>query len=213
MSIISVSLPADGTTADVADYNNPITTIGNVINGGLDNSNIASGAAIATSKLADDAGITYAKVSSGFVVQVASSDIATSSTGTILIPFDDTIPQITEGDQYMTQAITPKASTNRLSIEVVAYASSSVAASIIAALFQDSTANALAVAPQYQATAGGLVNLKITYDMLAGTTSSTTFRVRIGGDTAGTLTFNGNAGSRKWGGALNSNIKITEYKP
>jgi hypothetical protein len=52
MSIISVSLPADGSTADVADVNTPITTIVNEINGGLDNSNIASGAAIDTSKIA-----------------------------------------------------------------------------------------------------------------------------------------------------------------
>lgn len=55
---ITVSLPSDGTTADVSDYNTPITTIVNTINGGLDNSNLASGAAISTSKLATDAGIT-----------------------------------------------------------------------------------------------------------------------------------------------------------
>lgn len=53
MSTISVSLPADGSTADVADYNTPITTIVNAINGGLDNDNIATGAAISGTKLAD----------------------------------------------------------------------------------------------------------------------------------------------------------------
>lgn len=67
MSTISVSLPTDGTAADVADYNTPITTIVNAINGGLDNTNIATGAAIATSKLADDAGITTAKVANGSI--------------------------------------------------------------------------------------------------------------------------------------------------
>lgn len=54
MGIISVSLPSDGTTADVADYNTPITTIVNEINGGLDNDNIKSDAAIAGSKLANN---------------------------------------------------------------------------------------------------------------------------------------------------------------
>lgn len=53
MGTITVSLPADGTTADVADYNTPITTIVNAINGGLDNANIVAGAAIAGSKLAN----------------------------------------------------------------------------------------------------------------------------------------------------------------
>lgn len=57
MGNISVTLPIDGTTAEVADYNTPITTIVNEINGNLDNSNIAAAAAIATSKLAEDEGI------------------------------------------------------------------------------------------------------------------------------------------------------------
>jgi len=61
LGTISVSLPSDGTTADVADYNTPITTIVTVINGNLDNDNIASAAAIAGSKLAD-ASIANAKL-------------------------------------------------------------------------------------------------------------------------------------------------------
>lgn len=67
MGTISVSLPSDGQTADAADYNTPVTTIVNAINGGLDNANIASGAAIATSKLADDAGVTTAKIANDAV--------------------------------------------------------------------------------------------------------------------------------------------------
>lgn len=67
MATISVSLPSDGTAADVSDYNTPITTIVNEINGNLDNANIKSGAAIATSKLADDAGITTAKIAANAV--------------------------------------------------------------------------------------------------------------------------------------------------
>lgn len=60
MATISVSLPTDGTTADVADYNTPITTIVNEINGNLDNANIKSAAAIAFSKISggSDAALT-----------------------------------------------------------------------------------------------------------------------------------------------------------
>jgi hypothetical protein len=54
MSNISVSLPSDGETIEVSDYNTPITTIVNEINGNLDNSNIDAAAAIAGSKLADN---------------------------------------------------------------------------------------------------------------------------------------------------------------
>lgn len=54
MGTISVSLPSDGSTADVADYNTPITTIVNTVNGNIDNANIKSGAAIDASKLASN---------------------------------------------------------------------------------------------------------------------------------------------------------------
>ena len=53
MGNISVSLPSDGETIDASDYNTPINTIVNEINGGLDNSNIATDAAISGSKIAD----------------------------------------------------------------------------------------------------------------------------------------------------------------
>ena len=42
MGLISVSLPSDGTTIDAADYNVPITTIVNTINGNITGDNIAS---------------------------------------------------------------------------------------------------------------------------------------------------------------------------
>lgn len=42
MPNISITLPSDGSTADVADYNTPITTIKNAINGNLDSDNISS---------------------------------------------------------------------------------------------------------------------------------------------------------------------------
>lgn len=78
MATISVSLPSDGTAADVSDYNTPITTIVNEVNGNLDNANIKSGAAIATSKLADDAGITTAKIAAD---SVTATKIDWASTG------------------------------------------------------------------------------------------------------------------------------------
>lgn len=52
MGTISVSLPSDGQTIDAADVNSPINTIVAVINGNLDNDNIASGANISGTKLA-----------------------------------------------------------------------------------------------------------------------------------------------------------------
>lgn len=52
MGTVSVSLPVDGSVASVAQYDTPINTIVNEINGGLDNSNIAVSAGIDPAKLA-----------------------------------------------------------------------------------------------------------------------------------------------------------------
>ena len=61
MGTISVSLPADGTGADVTDYNTPITTIVNTINGNLDSNNLAANA-VTAAKIADGS-VTNAKLS------------------------------------------------------------------------------------------------------------------------------------------------------
>jgi len=148
----------------------------------------------------------------GFAVQVAATNFTASTTGTTIMPFDDTIPQITEGFEVMTQAITPKSTSNILTIEATVFCGGSVPASMTAALFQDSTANALAVSSTYMLTATGPINIKLQYSMTAGTTSSTTFRIRLGMDVVGTTTFNGVGGTRRFGGISASNIKITEHK-
>lgn len=73
MSVVSISLPSDGSTADVADYNTPITVLVNDYNGNIDNSNIAAAAAIAGSKLADDS------ITDGKIVGIDKSNLTTDS--------------------------------------------------------------------------------------------------------------------------------------
>lgn len=148
----------------------------------------------------------------GVSIQTVATNSGTSTTTTSIIPIDDTIPQITEGLEVMTQAITPKSATNRLLVECTVTMSTSNANYNVAALFQDATANALAASVEYNGSSTGQVSLTIRHDMLAGTTASTTFRLRIGPGTAGTTTFNGAAAVRNFGGITLSNIKITEYK-
>lgn len=213
MGTISVTNITDGTTMDAADVNNQVNTIVNEFNGNIDNANIKSSAAIATSKLADDAGITHAKVAAGFSVQMVSTLSSSVATGTTTIPLDDTIPQITEGTEFITCSITPKSATNKLVIEANLYVSlSTTSADIIAALFQDSTTDALSAIEAYVGANVSPAPLKIVHTMTAGTTSSTTFRIRVGGNTASTVTFNGASGSRRFGAIPKSSIVITEYK-
>lgn len=148
----------------------------------------------------------------GPVLQVVNSQTGAVATGTTTIPYDDTIPQNTEGDQYLSQAITPKSATSKLRIDVTVCLAHSVSAAILAAaLFQDSTANALAAVTSTQVSNVNQPQvLNFTYYMTAGTTSATTFKVRAGGSTAGTTTVNGSNSARVFGGVMASSITITE---
>ena len=148
--------------------------------------------------------------SAGTVLQVVNYQTGAVATGTTTIPLDDTIPQITEGTEVMTLAITPTSATSKLRIDVVINGAGSGANSWATALFQDSTANALAAA-NYNMAVNNVVSYSgFTHFMTSGTTSATTFRVRCGTVTAATFTFNGQSSARIFGGVIASSITITE---
>jgi hypothetical protein len=161
-----------------------------------------------------DGEITAAKFATGVggkVVQVVNTQTGAMSTGTTTGVHDDSIPTSSELNEVMTLAVTPTNSSNKLKIDVVALISSGTANTyFIGALFQDSTSAALAVIEEYNKDATAEGHLNFTHYMAAGTTSATTFKVRIGTAKAGTTTFNGDAGARKFGGAFASSITITE---
>lgn len=147
----------------------------------------------------------------GASVQVVNTIVSSVATGTTTTPDDDSIPQNTEGDEYMTLSITPTSATNKLKIDIVTNFALSAATNACVALFQDSTANALAASRVAQAAIAGRGCVdSFTYYMTAGTTSATTFKVRIGPDSAATTTFNGVGGARRYGGVMASSITITE---
>lgn len=148
----------------------------------------------------------------GALIQDASNLVTTVATGSTAIPDDDTIPQITEGDQYMSQAITPVSAANILEIQHEAdYAHSGTAGHVDVALFQDATANALATARAGRDGAANSSALAVLrHRMLAAQTTSTTMRIRAGNNTGATTTFNGQAGARKHGGVLRAFLGIRE---
>lgn len=151
---------------------------------------------------------------SGTIIQTQGNVVSAVATGTTTIPRDDSIPQNTEGDQYLSQSITPRSASNKLTIQVTAHISNSGSSqSMVAALFQDSTAAALAA--MNITLQGGTVPDEITFThiMTAGTTSATTFKVRIGANGASTTTLNGASGARLLGGTMASSIIIFESTP
>lgn len=147
------------------------------------------------------------------VQQVESSSGAVATTTTAMVS-DDTIPQNTEGGEFYSIAITPTSATNELLIEYSLNISvSATTRNVIAAIFQDSTANALAAKQENMNTGSvnNMGNISGSHVMAAGTTSSTTFRVRAGLTGTGTLTVNGESGARLLGGVALSFIRVTEF--
>jgi len=164
-----------------------------------------------TQKMIND--IQNGLVAAGAVVQVVNYQTGAVATGTTTIPYDDTIPQNNEGDEYLTLAITPKSSSNLLKIDVRLHMWNSAGGTNggLVALFQDTTANALA-AIVHSIPSGLIVFYNFTHWMTAGTTSATTFKVRGGFTAAGTTTVNGDTGNSMLGGVIPSGITITEVK-
>lgn len=147
----------------------------------------------------------------GKVIQRQVATDATMTSGTAQIPNDDTIPQNTEGLQAITCSITPTNSSNTLYIRwQVNCASNGSNEVFAAALFQDSTANALHVVNGFSSVAGDQTSLFGEYYMTAGTTSSTTFKIRVGTEDSTTVTLNGSGGARKYGGVLAHKLIVEE---
>lgn len=147
----------------------------------------------------------------GQILQSRRTEDAAVATGTTTINNDDTIPQNTEGDQYLSQTITPTSAVNQLVVSSSVFLAHSVSGVILQlAIFQDSTANALKATETHIPSNNVPYLLSIMYRGTAGTTSATTFKIRAGGSGAGTTTFNGASGARLLGGVAGSYIQVDE---
>lgn len=148
---------------------------------------------------------------SAVVVQQVRTETGTLATGTTTVPLDNTIPQNTEGDEYMTLAITPTNAANLLQVDVTFIGGPNSAWWFTTALFRDSTANAVGAHLAYHS--AGMIPAHFRKTVVAGSTAATTFKVRAGASGAGTTTINGWNGVAYMGGVLVSSITITELTP
>jgi len=147
----------------------------------------------------------------GSILQVVNYQFATLFTTSTQIPLDNTIPQITEGGQFLTLAITPTSATSKLFIQINYFYAVNSAAHVTTAIFQDSTANAIAAQCTYLSVGGENQQAAINYYMTSGTTSATTFTARIGANNSNTVYVNGsNSGTAFYGGVGISSMTIME---
>ena len=223
---LSLPTPADGsvTTAKLGTNSVDGTKIamgsdaaGDILyHGATDYARLAKGTAAQV--LTMNAGATApewaAAAGGGKVVQVVNTANTTMSSGTTTIPNDATIPQKTEGTEFMTLAITPTSATNKLIIQSIAHGSVNAnTINHIMALFQDTTANALCAVATLNPTSTASTTLNLQHYMTAGTTSATTFKIRIGPHTTGTYVLHGyysGGNSLYFGGVSEASITIWE---
>ncbi len=146
----------------------------------------------------------------GQVVQSRREDVAAMVTGATAIPLDNTIPQSTEGDQYMSIQVSPSSAVNLIAVRAHAQLSNSVSNDLTGALFRDSGANALAAL--WQSIPGNSLGLIWDLKTLvqAASVSLSTFKFRAGRASSGTVTFNGTGGVAIFGGVCNSFMEFEE---
>ena len=128
----------------------------------------------------------------GKVLQVVHVTDGTYASGTTVSIIDDTIPQNTEGDEFMTLAITPTAADSTLIIQAVgSFTSDTAHERSLMALFRDTTANAL-VGQVFEAGDAGFAGAMcmLNFSTAASSTSATTFKIRAGRESGGTTEFN-----------------------
>jgi hypothetical protein len=145
----------------------------------------------------------------GMVLGLTSVYSGAVATGIATVPYDDSIPQITEGDQFLEVSYTPKSSTSKLIVESVGHFSTSGVSQTAMSLYRDSEVNAIATTWQYTSTDTELA-YHLNTEVTSGNTSPKRFSMRFGGDSASTTTFNGANATRKYGGNLTSFIRVTE---
>lgn len=145
----------------------------------------------------------------GVVVQVLHAALGTVSTTNTVMPGDNTVPQQTEGGEFLTVTITPTAAGSTLEIEATINLSPSAQSACTAAIFRDATADAIAAAG---CSVGQDSNEQITVRayVAAGSTDQTVIKLRAGQSAAGTMTVNGWGGNQTLGGVAATTLVVRE---
>lgn len=148
------------------------------------------------------------------LLQQVSAQSTTRVVGTTLTPLDNTIPQSSEGTEFLVGTITPQAATSILMIEVTVQLFSSNSAAITMHLHREVLGilapDAVAASVRSMSAASMYELCTLRCRVVAGTSDPITFRLRAGPAVASTLVMNGDGASGVFNGAAVSLMTITE---
>ncbi|MGJ4932181.1 DUF2793 domain-containing protein [Bradyrhizobium sp. HKCCYLS2038] len=126
------------------------------------------------------------------------------------IPWDDTIPQISEGVQVISTTFTAKSVTNKLRIRFDASLIPDTGGiDVTAALFLNSNSNAICATSVYLASINHPGPITLLHEFVPATTSSITLSVRVG-SAVGAVYWNGTSSARKLGGSQAVSLTVDE---
>lgn len=144
------------------------------------------------------------------VLQTVYVQNITHSTTTNAIPYDDTIPQISEGLGILEGKITPKSASSRLLVTYKVRGAVS-GKTMTAAAFLNGGAGAVDATDTY---AAGGTNIAVTFGgefvIPVADTNEHTINIRIGAEDSTPLAVNGGNSGRRYGGAGKCTLVIME---
>lgn len=138
--------------------------------------------------------------------RVAATDATEIDVSTPAIPLDNSKPQIGEGTQVLSAAITPELASGKIAIDVAVTVYASTAKNVTLAVFVNGGSDAIAVATL---NVSGVATIVLKAEYAHGSTSAHTFTVRAGPQTTGG-TFKANEATYSFGGLSKSIIELRE---
>lgn len=146
------------------------------------------------------------------LVQSIRTEVTAVATGNSIIPLDDTKPLNSEGTQFGSITVTPRAIGSTLEIEAGVSASLVAAGWCIAALHNGGS-EAVQVDSRAGISAGGMVRIDLSHSQETTSLAPITFTLRVGSNGSNTVTIGGTSGVRLFGGTPFLTMKVKEYLP
>jgi hypothetical protein len=149
---------------------------------------------------------------SGALIDRAYAEYTANTSLTTAIPFDDTIPQVTEGTQILSAAITPKATAHRVRVKFCGFGSGSNSDDITAALFLNGASNAIAASAFTIASTNDTIAMTMEFEHSPASMAAQTYSIRVGSRTGNAVRMNGTTSARKFEGVARSTLVLEEIK-
>lgn len=147
------------------------------------------------------------------LIQYVYDEYTDNTNLTTVIPFDDTIPQISEGTEVLSVEITPSSASSKVIIRgQVTGATDGPGAALSLAVFVNGGADAIFADANIITTANHCEAIAFEFEHSPASTAPQTYSVRVG-PSGGTARLNGVASGRRFGGVMKSTLIAEERRP